>query len=308
MTIKNGFSYVLKKSSKAFIMSLFVSFFIWVLINLSKTYEKSVTIKLRYENVKKGVLLKTKDSVLKVKIQGSGFSFFNNNLNNIEYGVDTQNYKNQLNWAENNEQLKSLFPKSINILSVVPQKLNFKLISLSEKKVPIKSFIEVQTTKGYDIVKSIFSNDSILIYGENLHVNKINLIKTENLKFNNITSSINGNVALINESSDLLLEYDSLKYNFEVEPFTQGDFKLDLLIKNVPKNKEVNIFPQQVMLQFQAPLSIFSTIKKNDFSIYVDYNDVNESNLLPIYLDYFPEGVKNINILKKTVTNLVIEL
>ena len=116
MRIKNGFSYVLKKSSRAFIISFLVSLFIWVLINLSKTQEKSIRIKLLYENAKQGTVVKAQDSILKVKVQGSGFSLLSNKLANLEYSIDTQSHNKQWNWNINDHQFKSLFPKKIQVL------------------------------------------------------------------------------------------------------------------------------------------------------------------------------------------------
>jgi YbbR domain-containing protein len=308
MRIKNGFSYVLKKSSRAFIISFLVSLFIWVLINLSKTQEKSIRIKLLYENAKQGTVVKAQDSILKVKVQGSGFSLLSNKLANLEYSIDTQNQNKQWNWNINDHQFKSLFPKNIKVLSVSPQQLNFKIITLFKKKVPVNSFIQVDTKLGYDIVSSSFSKDSILIFGESSILDNIHAINTDSLTIEDVFENIKGEVSLIKENTDLNLETKSIAYSYDIERFTEGGFLLDLRVKNIPKDKKISIFPKQVKLRFQAPLSIFSKVKEEDFGVYVDYNDINNSNLLPIYIEYFPEGVKNVKVLKKTVTYLLIEL
>ena len=112
MKYKKGFTYIQKKSSRAFIIALLASFFIWVLINLSKTYEKTIVITVLHENVNEGNLVKSADSVLHIKIQGSGFSLLNNKLEKLKYSIDTQKYSSQWNWNVNDYQFKKLFPKS----------------------------------------------------------------------------------------------------------------------------------------------------------------------------------------------------
>jgi YbbR domain-containing protein len=285
-----------------------VSLFIWVLINLSKTQEKSIRIKLLYENAKQGTVVKAQDSILKVKVQGSGFSLLSNKLANLEYSIDTKNQNKQWNWNINDHQFKSLFPKNIKVLSVSPQQLNFKIITLFKKKVPVNSFIQVDTKLGYDIVSSSFSKDSILIFGESSILDNIHAINTDSLTIEDVFENIKGEISLIKENTDLNLETKSIAYSYDIERFTEGGFLLDLKVKNIPKDKKISIFPKQVKLRFQAPLSIFSKVKQEDFGVYVDYNDINNSNLLPIYIEYFPKGVKNVKLLKKTVTYLLIEL
>jgi len=307
MKYKNGLSYIQKKSSRAFVIALLASFFIWVLINLSKTYEKTVLVAVLYGNVKDGNLVKSNDSVLNIKIQGSGFSLLNNQLEKLKYSIDTQKNKNKWSWGVNDYQFKRLFPKSIEVLNVDPKQLDFKVTILAHKKVPIKPQIRVHTKLGYGITSSNLSVDSVLIYGESSIINKISEIKTDSLYFDGVLDNISGQVLLDNEVSDVKLEHKSVKYRYDVERFTQGEFQLPIQIKNVPKDKKLAIFPKQVNVQFQSPLSLFSDYRAEGFGVYVDYNEINNSNSLPLHMEYIPEGVRNVKVLKKSVTYLLIE-
>lgn len=307
MNYKTGISYIQKKSSRAFIIALLASFFIWVLINLSKTYEKSVGVTILYENVSEGSLVKSTDSVIYIKIQGSGFSLLNNELEKSHYSIDTKKYKSQWNWGVNDYQFKTLFPKSIKVLDVVPKQLNFEVITLAKRKVPVRSHIRVHTKLGYGITNSSLSRDSILIYGESSVINKVSEIETDSLNFDNVFENVSGEVLLKNKNYDVLLEHRSVKYAYDIERFTQGTFQLTIQIINVPKEKKIAIFPKQVSMQFQAPLSLFSSYREEGFGVFVDYNDINKSNTLPIHMEYTPEGVRNAKVLKKSVTYLLIE-
>jgi len=307
MKYKNGYSYILKKSSRAFTVALLASFFIWVLINLSKTYEKTVKVKVLYDNVSDSNLVKSTDSVLHIKIYGSGFSLLNKELEKLEYSIDTQNNNNQWNWNINDYQFKALFPNSIKVLDVDPKQLNFEVTTLAKKKVPVKSQIRVRSKLGYGITNSSFSIDSVLVYGESSVINNISEIETDSLKFDDVFESISGEVLLKSENNNVKLEHLSVKYTYNIESFTQGAFQLAIQIKNVPKDKKITIFPKQVNIQFQSPLSLFSSYREEGFGVYVDYNDMNNSNILPIHIEYTPEGVRSVKVLKKSVTYLLIE-
>jgi len=288
-------------------VTLLASFFIWLLINLSKTYEKTVGVKVLYKNVNQGNLVKSTDSLLYIKIQGSGFSLLNSELEKLHYLIDTHKYKSHWNWGMNDYQFSVLFPKGIKVLDVVPKQLSFEVIKLAKKRVPIKSQLSIHTKLGYGITKSNLSIDSVLIYGESSVINKITEIKTDSLNYNDVFENLSGEIMLSNSNNDLTLQQNSIEYSYEIERYTQGSFQLTIEVKNVPKNKIVTIFPKQVTMQFESPLSIFSSYREEGFGVFVNYNDINKTNTLPIYLEETPEGVKNVRVLKKLVTYLLIE-
>ena len=306
MGFLNSFSYILKRSSRAFIVALIVSFSIWILINLSKTYQKIIPVKVIYTNTNNNTLTQTTDSVLKVKIEGTGFSLLRKKINNLTYKISTKNTK-QWVWDANDDQFKALFPKTINVLSVSPKIVNYKLIKLSEKKVPITNKIEVNTKIGYAITNISISKDSLTIYGPLSILENINYIQTDSIVFNDVYEDIKGNISLHNSLEEIKLEFTSIPYKYSVERFTQGSFLLDVKVKNIPEGKSIKVFPKQVKLQFQSPLSLYSKLDKDQFSVFVDYKEINSSSTLPVKIDYVPESVKNIKLIKNSVTYLLIE-
>ncbi len=306
MGFLNSFSNVLKRSSRAFIVALIVSFSIWILINLSKTYQKTIPVKVIYTNSNNNTLIQSKDSILKVKIEGSGFSLLRKNINHLSYTISTKSAK-QWVWDANDDQFKSLFPKTINVLSVSPKLVNFELIKLSQKKVPIRNKINVKTKIGYSITKTQISKDSVIVYGPKVSLKTINFIDTKSYTYNDLIDNINDSISLLSPKDDVKLEFTNVKYSYAIERFTQGNFLMDVSIKNIPQGKKIKIFPKQVNLQFQTPLSTYSKLNKEQFAVYVDYLEINSTSSLPIRIDYVPECVKNTKLLKNSVTYLLIE-
>ncbi len=306
MGFLNSFSNVLKRSSRAFIVALIVSFSIWILINLSKTYQKTIPVKVIYTNSNNNTLIQSKDSILKVKIEGSGFSLLRKNINQLSYTISTKSSK-QWVWDANDDQFKSLFPKTINVLSVSPKLVNFELIKLSQKKVPIRNKINVKTKIGYSITKTQMSKDSVIVYGPKVSLKTINFIDTKSYTYNDLIDNINDSISLLSPKDDVKLEFTNVKYSYAIERFTQGNFLMDVSIKNIPQGKKIKIFPKQVNLQFQTPLSTYSKLNKEQFAVYVDYLEINSTSSLPIRIDYVPECVKNTKLLKNSVTYLLIE-
>ena len=307
MAYKKGLVLMRQKSSKMFLFAFLVSLTIWLLINLSKTYEKIVTVNISYINLEKGTFVKNSDSILKVKIKGSGFSLLSYKLSDLNFGIDTHKHNNNWDWEPDDSELNALFPKSISVVNATPRKVFFDVKMLSKKKVPIVSQLQVKPKLGYGITTYNLAKDSIFIYGDQTNIDTISFINTESLVFKNSTESISGQVSLNYQNSDIQIQYKTVNYSYEIERFTQGDFSVKIKLKNTPEDKKVTIFPKEVHVQFQGPLSQFNKYKADEFGVFVDINDINETNSLPIYIDYLPKGVVNAKVLKKSVTYLLLE-
>ena len=307
MKYNKGLLYLQKKSSRAFVISLLVSLFVWMLINLSKTYVRVVHVKVSFKNLEEGTFVKNNDSILIVKLKGTGFSLISSSLNSLKYAIDTKKDKNLWSWEKKSYDFNELFPKKIEVLSVDPQEVNFDIQSLIKKKVPIQSQIIVVPKIGYGIKDYYLGQDSIVIYGDKTSIDEVSFIETDSLYFENISKSIDGVVGLKSVNEDVMIVPNKINYKYSVERFTEGSFQLDIQIKNSPKDKEISIFPKQVHIQFQSPISLFSNYRSEAFGLYVDCNEINESNILPIHIENAPIGVKNVKLLKKSVTYLLIE-
>ncbi len=307
MGYKNGLLFIKQKSSRMFLLAFLVSLTIWFLINLSKNYERNVIVHVSYTNLDHGTFVKKTDSVLKVKIEGSGFSLMTQKLHDLNVNIDTQKVNDTWVWEADDSELYKLFSKSISVKNVLPKTIHFEVKTLSSKKVPIIPEVKVKPKLGYGITSHSFTKDSVYVYGEEGVVDSITFIKTNSLVFENSSESIQGQVALKYANKGIEIDAKKIGYSYEIEQFTQGEFSVDVKIKNALTSKRITIFPKVVQVQFQGPLSQFSKYEAEGFSVYVDVNDINETNTLPIYIEYVPDGVVKTRVLKKSVTYLVLE-
>jgi hypothetical protein len=310
MTYKKGLLFIQQKSSRMFLLAFLVSLTIWFLINLSKKYEKNVTVHVSYTNLEKGTFVKSADSILKVKIKGTGFSLMSHKLTALNLDINTQGTQGtegSWEWETENSELNELFSKSITVVNVTPKTLFFKVKKLSNKKVPIISQLKVTPKLGYGITTYSLSKDSIVIYGDESSIDSISAIKTKPLIFENSTESIKGNIALDYGERAIQIHNKEVAYSYKIERFTQGDFSVTIKIKNPTEDKRVTIFPKEAHVQFHVPLSQFNEYNAEDFSVFVDLNEINETNTLPIHIEYVPKDVMHARVLKNSVTYLMSE-
>lgn len=304
---KNKLLILKEKRFRIFLFSFLVSLIAWLIINLSKTYSKTIAVSLSFDNVEKNELVDIKDSLIKVKVQGTGFSLISDDLEDLNFTIDVNKHHKRWIWQVNQYRFNDLMPKNIEVVNVEPDTVYFEVSSLIEKKVPVVAQIKVEPQLGYDITATKIQPDSVIIYGNDRIIDSILYVKTKELLFEDVSKPVTGEIDFLEEYSRIKTSQRKIAYNFNVERFTQGDFLVPIQLKNVPDEKKVNIFPQQIHVQFQAPLSTFSDYQPENFQISVDFNEIDGTNTLPIHLDYVPKGVKNTRILKKTVTYLLIE-
>lgn len=293
------------KNFKFSIVALTASLLLWFTINLSKDYSKMVSVNIEFENVIEGNLLKCKDSVIFVKLNGSGFSLLSSDFSNLKYKIDISEQPSEWDWYQNKYNFNQIFPKSTAVLSVEPSRITYSQQKLFSKKLPIINKIEVHPKLGYGLTNSNIKPDSILIYGYEKDIADLKYITTSALEFDEITDSIIGSVDLMLGENAIRSNVDKISYTYAVERFTQGDFTIPIQLINIPEDLDISIFPKQVNVQFEAPLSLYKNYSPADFSLTVDCSKISEEKQLIINKERIPKGMTNVRLLKKTVTFLV---
>ncbi len=307
MKLTKGFLFIQKKSSKMFLVAILVSLAVWLLINLSKVYEKSVSVHLSFINTDKGTFVTPSDSVLTVSVKGTGFSLLGNKMRNLNYAIDTK--KIQRNWTWNAEEynFKKIFPNNVSLINVSPRIVTFQVNKLEQKRIPIQIQITVKPKLGYGVTSTHYENTHTTIYGAKSIIDTIKSVKTKHLLFEDVTDSISGVVKLDVIDKQIKLSDSEIEFSYGIERFTQGSFQVPIQIVNKPLNKEIVLFPKETHVQFQAPISTFSSYKAENFRVFVDFNEANETNKLPLHFDTFPKEVKNAKIVKQHITYLIVE-
>lgn len=307
MAHSSKLAFIRQKRTRVFLLAFAASLTIWLLINLSKTYERTLPVSIVFKNVAQGTLVKSSDSLLHVTVGGTGFALLSSNLTNLKFIIDAQKEAGKWQWYNTDVALNKLFPKRLQVKNVNPKLVSFEQLILAKKRVPVVAKIQVTPEFGYGITHSNLSKDSVFIYGPKAVIDTVSKVTTQPLFFENRTKSIVGKVAIKPLHENVVIHDKYIDFKYEIEQFTQGEFPVKIKIKNAPEGKNISIFPKEVQVQFQGALSQFSNYTADDFSVYVNVNHINESNTLPLFIAHVPNGVINARVLKKSVTYLVLE-
>jgi len=226
-------------------------------------------------------------SKLSLIVKSSGFSL-------LKYKVKTPKISLNLNEVTKkgnryyllpNQQLSSLNTQlsgDAEVIEVLQDTIFIELGNNKSKKVPVHSKLDVKFKIGYNLIDKLkIVPDSIVITGSEKYVDSISEVYTVPLKLGEVYETINVKLKLAVpfKNNQLQLSQEDVRVVGEVDKFTEGVFKLPVVIINEPEGIKINPFPKEIEITYQVALSNFNKISKNSMSIVYDYEQYRNDTL-----------------------------
>lgn len=274
---------------KVFLFFLVLSSIIWMLIELSKSYITPVVFKVEYTNLPKGKLVQKKPiSDLELAIKAPGFTLLKYKVKKHKIHLNLKNISknNSGYYILPNKQigfLNSQFSNDIEVISVLKDTIYFELGSSISKRVPVIPSLEIQYKPGYNLVEKLkISPDTVTITGSKKYIDSIIELTTNPLKLDNVFEDIETELIIKSpfKIDQISMSTKKVKVTGKVDKFTEGTFKIPVTIINVPNGVKITTFPKEIEVIYQAGLSNFSKITKNDVSVVYDYKQYEEDSLI----------------------------
>ncbi|WP_299675638.1 YbbR-like domain-containing protein [uncultured Tenacibaculum sp.] len=282
---------------KIFFGFLTASFLMWMLINLSKKYTSKIVYAIEYKDLPQNKILQEEPlEKISVTVEGSGFNLFAASfstkkiflsLDKLVKKADNDFY---LLTSSQEEQIQKRLNSGLSLVKVNRDSIYFKLGTLASKKVPVKLDLNLNYKLGYGMESINLNEDSILLSGPELQLNKIEYIKTKQLTLQEISEDVNVdlNIELPKEATGVKLNLEKVKAEILVDKFTEGSFEVPIKIVGIPKGTELNTFPKKVKVIFKVGLKNYQKITEDLFEIVCDYKRTKKDNL-----QYLVPEIKN---------------
>ncbi len=269
----------------------------WMLINLSKKYTSKIVYAIEYKDLPQNKILQEEPlEKISVTVEGSGFNLFAASfstkkiflsLDKLVKKADNDFY---LLTSSQEEQIQKRLNSGLSLVKVNRDSIYFKLGTLASKKVPVKLDLNLNYKLGYGMESINLNEDSILLSGPELQLNKIEYIKTKQLTLQEISEDVNVdlNIELPKEATGVKLNLEKVKAEILVDKFTEGSFEVPIKIVGIPKGTELNTFPKKVKVIFKVGLKNYQKITEDLFEIVCDYKRTKKDNL-----QYLVPEIKN---------------
>jgi len=279
-----------KFKTTVFFICLSASSIIWLFSKLSESYTSQIVIPIKTENVPQGkILIGKSDSILNLSINDSGFAllwikYFNRkrtfqiDLNSAILTPIELVYDARVSTRQWSDDFLEQFNLAGRIASIKPDTVVFKFEERMHKKVPVIADVSLNFRRqffGYDTLKIL--PDSVVISGLERYIMNVDHIKTKQLVYNDVHSSINTSEELQIPNFVKLEDLPSRRVNLmlSVEKFTEARILIPITTINTPQNMRVRIFPEEASVSYFVAVKDYRLIAPDMFRLQVDLSVIN---------------------------------
>ncbi len=258
--------------------------FLWLSVNLNFLYNINLKIPLDVKLRDNQALADDLPGEIEVVLRGRGWDllgmWFSKDLN---YILDLSSVKRNLKLSiQTTVGEKINLPSDVSVVAAYPDTLNIDFDNISTKYVRIKNIVTVSLKEGYEIVGiPKITPDSVKITGASSVLSKIKLISTEKKEYKSINSNLTVDINLSDSMSNLVkIEPRAVKIFYKIELAAEKKFEdLNVIIYNVPQNKEVLLIPPNLTLSLRGGVDLLTKISPEDFKISIDFDMIEKDTL-----------------------------
>jgi hypothetical protein len=148
--------------------------------------------------------------------------------------------------------------------------------------------------------------DSVTIMATQEILDSVKYVFTEPLQLENITDTVVYKVGL-RKIKGVRCEPEEIKVAFYPDILTEESVEVPIKAINMPEGKVLRTFPGRVKVVFVTGASQFRSIKAEDFSVIVNYEELaaQPSEKCNIYLRNVPDGITRATLAQKQVDYII---
>lgn len=277
-----------RRNLRAFILCLLISFIAWGFIKISDDYVVDFELPVVFYNASQTEIISSQShQQVTYRLRANGFQTI---IHRLWPRVDVLQMdvrqaprvtRNDNSWAfftanQIRNALSELFPTDYEVLQVQPDTIFALLGDARQRKVPVTVRTDISFKRGFGLVGSIVSRpDSVYVKGPRNIVDTITAIRTQPLRLEDLSSSVNTQLQLSNPVPGGLLQISEgrVEVAFEVEEFTETSVDLPIKIRYEEgfegKSLNIRLFPERVKVVCLVPLREFARFDNSLIEAYV---------------------------------------
>lgn len=267
-----------------FIVCVLLSAFLWSLIRLSKNLLREVSVPVVVTNLPAHqVLMPSAPNAIKLLVEGNGFTLLKTYSQNEALSVDYTDLKHieesQYCLSKSTrEKLTNTYLSNFKIRSVVSDTLTLLLEKKVSKKIPVLMQLNVEYAKEYQLTELRITPDSVTAYGSQKAIDTLTQVTFQYTKKKHIKDNFSKNYSLKN-TKYITYDLHTIKMEAFVDKVSEQLLKVPVQVVNVPKDSQVKVFPNEIMVLCTGDLSILKALTPNDIQATADFAKAEGSSI-----------------------------
>jgi hypothetical protein len=174
------------------------------------------------------------------------------------------------------------------------------------RKVPVRLISQIDFRQRFEPIGNIILvPDSVEIAGPENLLNKTNEVHTTPLILKDVFNMKQGDLELDKKSfTGLASSVSRIHYQLPVEEYTEGVAEVTIELP-VSQRNSVTLIPNSVKITYTAPLSYFSQIHQDDFSVTTELPSAGTPSKLEVHLENQPSQARIISVEPEFIDYLI---
>ncbi len=312
-----------KLKDKVFLVCVVVSTFLLIISKLNLVYNYTITLPVIITGAKVDYdqeIIDTDNKVyhINARFEGQGLDLLLLMLQDVVVispdelvfeKIDDQKGIYQITIESMSKALSNRF-SDVSLEAILNNRIILQTVTFTEKKVPLKSNIAVDTRGDYmQIGNTVFDPDSVTIYGVKAIVDTVEEVFTEYKYIRKISENMVGNIK-IERNDNFEITPREASYAISIERYADLSQSYKIKLIGVKDYLKYSVFPENATLVFNVSQTAHKDFNPNDVEVYIEpIHKTNvsedklytESNKYIIKYRNVPEGVEVLNTNPATV-------
>jgi len=302
-----------------FLFFLLLSFGFWLLQSLQQDYERRIEIPLRYKNVpSEWVLSGSNPEKISIMLKDKGttmiYYMWKANIDPIDISITGLPRLSDSSFGISESVIETAVSKqlisSTSIISFEPREIELRYDSIDSRLVKVVENVNISTKPGFQISDSIkISYPEVRIFGSRSVLSTLNEVKTKQVLLENL-SKTKEVTAHLDLPKGVKSDHETVKLTIPIEEFTEKRLQLPVLCLDIPENYALRLFPSNVEVVCNIPLSQFRELTEDKLAIVIpfkDFEDYRQTGKIPVRLTEKPSWVTSYVVLPNEL-EFIIEL
>ena len=303
------------KNTMLFLVFVCVSAIFWFILALNDSAQNHFSVTLRINNKPDSVtFISDVPEKIHVAVSDKGTNLWRNGyLKHPVINVDFKEYSADgvLHYSYNDliTSLREYFGNNATITNVSLDSLQLFYTTNPGKRVPVLVKCDVQPAPGSTLEGAVSASPgSVLVYGSKETLDTVRYVTTQPLTLRDLSETTAMEVKL-QKIRNARIVPDKTVLTIPIEALVRKNDMVTVDAINVPKGKEMLLFPSKIPVEYYVAMSKINDDEDNNIKLIVDYNDIftNKNGKLKVQIHHFPDRLKNMRLNTDSIEYAVIK-